>query len=204
MNILVVGAEEVQEEFNEKFSHEHKYTFIPVESLTETFVLENDMIIDFQIDNHPEHITVYGNKEEKLVFVNAVKIQLAELEYHFGEIRCKLFGFNGLPTFINREQFEVSLLNKEDKAALDYACKELDTEYALVNDRVGLVTPRVICMIINEACFTLQEGTASVADIDRGMKLAWGALARLVFLKRSNERMALFTSLMFVVFAAAT
>jgi 3-hydroxybutyryl-CoA dehydrogenase len=34
-----------------------------------------------------------------------------------------------------------------------------------------MVTPRVICMIINEACYTLQEGTASLVDIDTSMKL---------------------------------
>ncbi|MDX5437551.1 MAG: 3-hydroxyacyl-CoA dehydrogenase family protein, partial [Pontibacter sp.] len=32
-------------------------------------------------------------------------------------------------------------------------------------------TPRMICMIINEACYTLQEQTASIPDIDQGMKL---------------------------------
>jgi 3-hydroxybutyryl-CoA dehydrogenase len=47
----------------------------------------------------------------------------------------------------------------------------LGTEYLLVEDRVGLVTPRIVCMIINEACYTLQEGTATVRDIDLGMKL---------------------------------
>jgi 3-hydroxybutyryl-CoA dehydrogenase len=34
-----------------------------------------------------------------------------------------------------------------------------------------MVTPRVIFMIINEACYTLQEGTADMKDIDTSMKL---------------------------------
>ena len=41
----------------------------------------------------------------------------------------------------------------------------------VVDDRVGMVTPRIIFMIINEAYFTVQEGTAGKADIDQGMKL---------------------------------
>lgn len=40
-----------------------------------------------------------------------------------------------------------------------------------VASRIGLVTPRVIVMIINEAYFTVQEGTATKEDIDVGMKL---------------------------------
>ncbi len=34
-----------------------------------------------------------------------------------------------------------------------------------------MVSPRIVCMIINEAYFTLQEGTANKEDIDKGMKL---------------------------------
>lgn len=171
MNVLIVGAEKVQEEFYAKFNAEQNYTFIPSESLSDNFVIENDIIIDFAIDAFPDNITIYADKEDKLVFINVVKNSIAELQYHFGYIGCKIFGFNGLPTFINRTHLEVSLLNEEDKSALDYACKELDTDYLIVNDRVGMVTPRVVCMIINEACYTLQEGTASIEDIDLGMKL---------------------------------
>ena len=36
-----------------------------------------------------------------------------------------------LKAFINRSILEVSLLNETDKAALDYACKELETEYVI-------------------------------------------------------------------------
>jgi len=40
-----------------------------------------------------------------------------------------------------------------------------------VNSRVGFVTPRIVCMIINEAFYTVQEGTASREDVDQAMKL---------------------------------
>ena len=47
----------------------------------------------------------------------------------------------------------------------------MNIDATIVQDRVGLVTPRIIAMIINEAYFTVMEGTASRADIDTGMKL---------------------------------
>jgi len=34
-----------------------------------------------------------------------------------------------------------------------------------------MITPRVVCMIINEAFYTVQEGTATEGDIDQAMKL---------------------------------
>ena len=54
---------------------------------------------------------------------------------------------------------------------LNSIMKDLGSDFLVVDDRVGLVTPRVICMIINEAYYTVQEGTASREDIDIAMKL---------------------------------
>jgi 3-hydroxybutyryl-CoA dehydrogenase len=76
-----------------------------------------------------------------------------------------------MPTFLNRNILEVSLWKKEDEAKLTQICRDLRTDYLLVDDRVGLVTPRVVCMIINEAYYAVQEGTASRSDIDIAMRL---------------------------------
>ena len=82
-----------------------------------------------------------------------------------------VFGFCGLPTLLNRPLLEVSLFHEADRAKLAETCAALGTDYRVVADRVGLVTPRVICQIINEACFTVQEGTATMQDVDLGMRL---------------------------------
>jgi 3-hydroxybutyryl-CoA dehydrogenase len=66
---------------------------------------------------------------------------------------------------------EVSLWKSEDEVVLKKICDDLKTEFLVVEDRVGLVTPRVICMIINEAYYTTMEGTATREDIDMAMKL---------------------------------
>ena len=86
-------------------------------------------------------------------------------------MKCTLFGFNGFPTMFNREFLEVSLLEAEDEPELKRICGQLQSGFMIVDDRVGLVTPRVISMIINEAYYTVQEGTASREDIDLAMKL---------------------------------
>jgi 3-hydroxybutyryl-CoA dehydrogenase len=44
-------------------------------------------------------------------------------------------------------------------------------EIELVQDRVGMVFPRIICQIINEAAFALQEEIASPEDIDTAMRV---------------------------------
>lgn len=172
MNILVIGEQINLEETKAKFGENHNYTFERDHREAERFVQGSDLVIDFILDEDPFQIEIYADKLHSKVFVNTAKISLAELSNLANHsLKSKLFGFNGLPTLLNRSVLEASVLNKEDEAALAEICKSLNTEYLLVDDRVGLVTPRIICMIINEAYYTAEEGTATREDIDLSMKL---------------------------------
>ena len=82
-----------------------------------------------------------------------------------------MIGFNGMPTFLERNILEVTILDEADRQLVEKVCTYLKSEYIIVEDRVGMVTPRVICMIINEAYYTVQEGTADKESIDLAMKL---------------------------------
>ena len=83
----------------------------------------------------------------------------------------KIIGINALPTFIGRRTMEFSFLNEENLEAAKALISGLGHAAEQVGDRVGMVTPRLVFMIINEAFYTLQEGTAGEEDIDTGMKL---------------------------------
>jgi 3-hydroxybutyryl-CoA dehydrogenase len=78
---------------------------------------------------------------------------------------------NLLPTMINRNLKEVSFLQNQPVKDFDDFAVSNNWKYNKVNDAVGMVTPRVLAMIINEATLTLQEKTASKEDIDKGMML---------------------------------
>lgn len=171
MNILIIGYEHQVVELKEKLGERHNYIIAQANEPSPEDLQSADVVFDFSIEDSPENLEVYASIAGLPVFVNAAKVSLAELAFMNGSPDCHLFGFNGLPTFINREVLEVSLLKQQEKEALESICKNLDTDFALVDDRVGMVTPRIICMIINEGYYTVQEGTAGKEDIDQGMKL---------------------------------
>jgi 3-hydroxybutyryl-CoA dehydrogenase len=131
---------------------------------------EFDIIFDLNFDEHKQHLHAYAQLTNKPVIVSAAKQSLVQAAQGIA-VHCHLIGINALPTFIHKPIAEVSALNSGSKAALENIFNKLEWNYKLVSDRVGLVTPRIIFMIINEAYYTVQEGTATIADIDTSMKL---------------------------------
>lgn len=131
-----------------------------------------DVIFDLNFDDEPSRISNYLGLNNTLIIVSAVKIQLEAVLNSIGNpILCQLAGMNCLPGFINRPLTEVCVTDEASRTALDQVAEYLGLNLKYVDSRVGMVTPRLICMIINEAYYTLQEGTASATDIDLGMKL---------------------------------
>lgn len=172
MNILVIGEVKNFQECKARFGDSHNYIFETDHQEAENHFAASDLIFDFIIGEYPLEIKLYKNKTNFTVFVNSTKISLAELS-NFAEhsVSAQIFGFNGLPTFLNRKFLEISIIPPSHENHLKEICARLQTEYLLVDDRVGMVTPRVVCMIINEAYHAVQEGTASRQDIDKAMKL---------------------------------
>jgi 3-hydroxybutyryl-CoA dehydrogenase len=131
-----------------------------------------DMLFDLNFDEHQNALHHYAALKNKVVVVSAAKKSLAQAAHEYGKkLDCVLVGINALPSFINRSLAELSVLKESEYAQVEEAFAQLKWECKIVNDRVGMVTPRVVLMIINEACYTVQEGTANMKDIDTSMKL---------------------------------
>jgi 3-hydroxybutyryl-CoA dehydrogenase len=131
-----------------------------------------DWLIDLLLDEAVERLAIYAHYAHLTVLGCAVHRSLHEMVYLCkGEISCRLFGLNALPTFINRPVWEVSCYHLAEQAQLDTLAEALGVEVAVVRDQVGMITPRTLFMIMNEAFAVMEEGTASAEDIDRAMQL---------------------------------
>jgi 3-hydroxybutyryl-CoA dehydrogenase len=173
MKILARGSKNRIKELKEKLENVScEIVAIDDSDLLSANVNNFDVIFDLKFDEKSNQLKYYAGLKDVPVFVCAVKQQLAKAVFDYGnKVDCLLFGINALPTFIHRNLLEVCLLKQEQLAQLENILKQLQWDFKLVNDRVGMVTPRILFMIINEACYTLQEGTASKEDIDTSMKL---------------------------------
>lgn len=140
--------------------------------LTAHNLQDYQLIFDLDFDAHSHQLKYFAGLSNIPVIVNAVNIQLASVVKDFGrKPECILVGMNAMPTFINRGLAEFSIYDDAHKSTIENIFNKLQWEIKWVEDRVGMVTPRIVLMIINEACYTVQEGTASMQDIDISMKL---------------------------------
>ncbi|PLR81286.1 3-hydroxybutyryl-CoA dehydrogenase [Bacillus sp. V33-4] len=85
----------------------------------------------------------------------------------------RVVGFGTFTGFTEGKLIEVAPSLQADPHYLKKAKEAFLTigqEIEIVDDEVGLIFPRILSMIINEAAFAMIEGTASVEDIDEAMK----------------------------------
>jgi 3-hydroxybutyryl-CoA dehydrogenase len=172
MHTIVIGHHQNHEEFRQKFPEIDAQFIGPDQPLPATG--ENPLVVwDFSMDEHRDRLRLYKQYEpgDCLLFANLTRTGIAPLlaEHELPEL--VLASFCGMPGFFNRPLLEMAVQKNNQQSFIAEILNEYGADVVFVNDRVGMVTPRVICMIINEAYYTLQEGTASKEDIDKGMKL---------------------------------
>lgn len=171
MNILVIADAQRYDELQQRDLSRHQVQWRT--SLEEVLSVKAfDLVIDLVFDDRPDHAAVYARNPGVPVLAGIVKTSLSQVmsDYAF-EQGFNIMGCNFLPGFISLPLLEVTLMDDGQQEVLADIMYQLHWEYTLVADATGMVTPRVVCMIINEAYLTAQEGTASRADIDTSMKL---------------------------------
>ncbi|MEL6698519.1 MAG: 3-hydroxyacyl-CoA dehydrogenase family protein [Bacteroidota bacterium] len=139
---------------------------------TQKQMIAADLLIDLNLDEHPARLPIYLQQEQLVVLGAALKQSLLQMHARFqGEKQATLLGINALSTFLNRPVWEVSYLQESDLELARKLEASLGVEIQTVSDQVGMVTCRVLFLIINEAYIMMQEGTADADAIDTAMKL---------------------------------
>ena len=89
-------------------------------------------------------------------------------------MKHRLIGIAALPSLSGHRTIEVAPCAHTLDATIDVTRRffaSIKKETAVVQDRVGMVLPRILCQVINEALFAVQQGVAEPKDIDIAMKL---------------------------------
>ena len=108
-----------------------------------------------------------------LILSSCVTVTVAEQSSWLANPR-RLVGIGALPSFLDGSLIEMVVTRAASKDIVEKAkgfAELLDKEAVFVQDSVGLVMPRIVCMLANEAYFAMADGVAMADDIDTAMKL---------------------------------
>jgi 3-hydroxybutyryl-CoA dehydrogenase len=132
-----------------------------------------DVFLDLDFDDNSYRLQDYLTNTHTTFILGAVKCTLESAAVGLNIPHdWKGIGINALPTFLERTTLECTNPYKLAGKSLKELADLLGyPNIEVVGSRVGLITPRVICMIINEAYYTVQEGTANREDINQAMRL---------------------------------
>ena len=120
--------------------------------------------LDLLFTNEKERIQLLSSFTSETILVNAVLTTCKDLPQNFVRI-------NGWPSFLNRPVVEAATLNNKYKPDIEKLFSLLGKSVEWTPDTIGFIAARVICMIINEAYYTIQDDVTGKEEIDIAMKL---------------------------------
>ena len=164
MTVLVIANDEIKDEL---FSHTAKdviqltYIQAPADYVPGKPI---DACIDLLFVNTAERIGWLNNLPAPLIIINSVITPLKNIQQDFIRI-------NGWHTFLNRQIMEAAANNRLLKEKAEKLFLSIGKKTEWVPDITGLITPRIVAAVINEAFFTLEENVSTEEEIDTAMKL---------------------------------
>jgi 3-hydroxybutyryl-CoA dehydrogenase len=123
-----------------------------------------DACIDLLFDNEPARVEWLMQAGISIIVINSVVHTLRQLPQHFIRI-------NGWNTFLGRPLVEASCRDESIKGRAEILFENFNRKTEWVPDVPGLITPRIVASIINEAFLALEEKVSRENEIDTAMKL---------------------------------
>ena len=164
MIVAILADEVIKAEILEKGTNSST-EIVWADSLQSLRIIEADAYFDLLFEYDTERISRLKFILPKPVFVNSVIHTCKEISGGF-------FRINAWPTMINRKIIEVSVSeNITPESRVKTIFDGLGWAFQYVPDVIGMITPRIVSMIINEAWFSLGEKVSTREEIDTAMKL---------------------------------
>ena len=86
----------------------------------------------------------------------------------------RIVGYGGIPGLDRRQIVELAVGMRTETAAWQQAARffqSIGRDVEVIHDGPGLIAPRLIACLVNEAAYALMEGVATAADIDTALRL---------------------------------
>lgn len=159
MTVAILADELLKQEWNTKKIPDH-VEVVWADSIRSLLIIDADVYIDLLFDMDAERTGQLKKLLPKPVIVNSVAYTTKAIGADFVRI-------NAWPTLLQRSLTELAAPEGYDTTLIETVFDKCQ----LVPDIPGMITARVIAMIVNEAYYTLGAEVSSKEEIDTAMKL---------------------------------
>jgi 3-hydroxybutyryl-CoA dehydrogenase len=170
--ILVIGEEPLVSEYAALFAAKHiAFTTTLDKSCSISFAFELTNVDTAAKRENLKRLDL-SLPPSTIILSSSVTISATE-QATWIEHRERLVGIGAMPTLSTRPLLEIAPTIFSPAPIVEHALTffvRLEKQGEIVQDRVGLVFPRIICRLINEAAFALSEEIAVPQDIDAAIK----------------------------------
>ncbi len=140
-----------------------------------------DFVIENIVEDFNEKARLYEQlsticRKETFYAVNTSCISITRLANHI-EDSTRMLGMHFMNPVPVKKFVEMIRAEHTSEETIEVALalvKRLGKDHVLVNDFPGFVSNRVMMLAVNECAFTLQDGVAEAADVDKVFRLAFG------------------------------
>ena len=176
--VCLCGDEQIVKEYSAVFQ-EHGVTVLELKNISSLASSAKKITLAFELslgsgDTKKRNLTALDTHLPPAVPV--VLSSLAEtvlMQTHNLDTKDRFVGIAAFPTLIGNHLVELcpSLYTKSEiLESVKKFFESIKKETAVVQDGVGMVMPRILCQIINEAFFVVNHDIAQPKDIDIAMK----------------------------------
>lgn len=163
MTVTILADELLKQELLAKKLPEG-ITVVWADSMRALTIADADVYIDLLFEPDVERTQHLKRLQPKPVIVNAVG-------YTTKKIGADFIRINAWPGLLQRPVVEVALPKAVNEAIVKDIFGQLQWNYVIAPDIVGMITARVLATIINEAYYTLGAQVSTREEIDIAMKL---------------------------------
>ncbi|WP_336515966.1 3-hydroxyacyl-CoA dehydrogenase family protein [Pollutibacter soli] len=119
----------------------------------------------FLMDITPDFFSAIKLNTDTPVFIDAINFTLGDFPK-----ANPIAILNGWPGFLKNDLLEISY-SDVDQPQIENFLNKVRWKFTRIADQAGLAVPRVVSMMINEACFAVAENVSTPEEIDVSMKI---------------------------------
>jgi len=171
MHIFITGHKDRNEALQQLLAPKYQVTLS--DQVPSGLMPHIELLIDTSFDEDPDtRLKVYLKTGVKNLWLHTLRCTITPLLHRIPvPDQIHIAGINALPLFINSPLWEMYYASNSDEKIAEKILSPIGKKMLCIPEQMGMLSPRIIFMIINEAYYVVQEGVTTRADTDMAMKL---------------------------------